>query len=164
MTIRVVLAVLEDDPIQVLSIRQSIKAVLPDAILRIEQDGQSFLENLDKQPLPDVVVLDINVPKISGLEALRIIREKAGTKDYPPIVMFSTDDSSATRLKAAALGATGFEVKPPLAKMGLVLKDIVERYAYQGAKPDRIEPLLESSSSNNNDADFGDLDDLLNSL
>ena len=129
--------------------------------MRIEQDGQTFLENLSIQPLPDIVVLDINVPKISGLEALKINREK-GYKEYPPIVMFSTDDSSATKLQAAALGATGFEVKPPLSKMGLTLKGIVERYAYKGEKPDHIDPLLESSKPI--DDDEIDLDDLLNDL
>jgi len=160
-TIRLVLAVLEDDPVQVLAIRQSVKAVLPDCVLRIEQDGQSFLENLDKLPLPDLVVLDINVPRISGLEALRIIREKSGVEGYPPIVMFSTDDSTKTRIEAAALGATGFAVKPPLSGMGLALKAIVEQYAFKGEKPSHIGPLLEASST---DSDFGSLDDLLNDL
>jgi len=164
MTIRLVMAILEDDRAQVLAIKQSIRAALPDCVLRMEEDGRSFLENLSNQPLPDLLILDLNVPVISGMEVLRKIRSRKDL-DWMPVIIFSTDDSSKTRLEAKMLGANGFEVKPPLAKMGVVLKGIVEQYSYRGTdKPDRIEPLMHSSNPVLGAGDWGGVDDLIDDL
>lgn len=163
-TIRVCMFVLEDDAVQVKAIQHSIKAVLPNCTLRLEENGRTFLQNLSNLPLPDILVLDLNVPIISGIEVLEKIRSRKDL-DWLPVVMFSTDDSSATRLKAMSLGATAFEQKPAsLLKMGTVLKEIVERYSYKGQKPDQIKPLMSSSLPPKPADGWNSVDDLLNDL
>jgi two-component system chemotaxis response regulator CheB len=70
---------------------------------------------------PDLVVLDVEMPELNGLETLREIR-----KDYPrlPVIMFSTltERGAATTLDALALGANDYVTKP--ANVGSVVAAI----------------------------------------
>jgi CheY-like chemotaxis protein len=160
---RLTLCILEDDPAQVLAIKQSVKLSIPDCTLRLEKDGKSFLRSLSLIPTPDLIVLDINVPVMSGTEVLKKIRSRDDLA-WLPIVMFSTDDSSSTRLNCLNAGANGFEVKPPILEMGKVLKAIVEKYGFKGDRPERIHPPLLQDSAPINRAEDWDMDDLFGDL
>jgi len=74
-------------------------------------DGRAAIEHVRRQE-PDVVLMDIRMPELNGIEATRVIREL----DEPPEVLilttFDTDDNAFDALEA---GAAGFLVKdtPP---------------------------------------------------
>jgi CheY-like chemotaxis protein len=61
-------------------------------------------------PVPDLVVLDLNLPKLSGFEVLARMRSADELKDMP-VVMFSSSTRSEDREKALALGAREFFTK-----------------------------------------------------
>ncbi|MEE9332835.1 MAG: response regulator [Granulosicoccaceae bacterium] len=77
---------------------------------RMARDGIEALSMLQQQ-LPDVLLLDIDMPRLNGLELLQHLRQL-----YPehrlPIVMISTRNGEAEREKARALGASHFIGKP----------------------------------------------------
>jgi CheY-like chemotaxis protein len=160
---RLTLCILEDDPAQVLAIKQSVKLSIPDCTLRLEKDGKSFLRSLSLIPTPDLIVLDINVPVMSGTEVLKKIRSRDDL-DWLPIVMFSTEDSSATRLSCMSAGANGFEAKPPILEMGKVLKMMVEKYGFKGDRPEQIYPPLLQESAPTAQTDDWNMDDLFGDL
>ena len=59
-----------------------------------------------------LILLDLSLPDMSGLEVLRAMRAPGGGHpDSPPVVMFSMDDDQATRDEAIQLGATDFATK-----------------------------------------------------
>jgi DNA-binding response OmpR family regulator len=60
---------------------------------------------------PDLVLMDINMPKLNGLGALDILR-MTQVADNLPIIITSSDGDKETILKAAQLGADDFIVKP----------------------------------------------------
>lgn len=70
-----------------------------------------FLE--DSKELPDIVLADINMPRINGLEALQIIRSKEELHCLP-FVIFTTSSSQEDKRKATELGADAFWTKPML--------------------------------------------------
>ena len=60
---------------------------------------------------PDLIVLDINMPEISGLDFLEFLRRRPEWKDLP-IVMLSTEAADVTVDEAMELGADGYVMKP----------------------------------------------------
>ena len=60
---------------------------------------------------PQLFILDINMPEVTGLDFLEFIRRRAEWKDIPAI-MLSTESQDATVDRARELGANGFVGKP----------------------------------------------------
>jgi DNA-binding response OmpR family regulator len=60
---------------------------------------------------PDLMILDINMPEVSGLDLLEFLRRRAEWKDMP-VVMLSTEAADVTVDKALRLGADGYVTKP----------------------------------------------------
>jgi two-component system response regulator MprA len=61
--------------------------------------------------LPDVVVLDVRLPELSGLEVARLLRESERTREIP-IVIVSAGDTAAVDAAVRATGYEGHLVKP----------------------------------------------------
>lgn len=68
-------------------------------------------EWLQRNTLPDVVFMDILMPKLDGYEGLKRMRENPETRNIP-VVMYSGDISEEARQKARDAGATGYLPKP----------------------------------------------------
>lgn len=62
-------------------------------------------------PLPRVVLLDLNLPKISGFEVLRLVRASERTRTVPVVVLSSSQEEKDLE-RAYALGANSYVVKP----------------------------------------------------
>ena len=61
---------------------------------------------------PDLVLLDLHMPYIDGIELVKDIRRRTSPDEYLPVVILSSDESPASRRRALAAGATDFLVKP----------------------------------------------------
>ena len=74
-------------------------------------DGSGALKALEGDPLPDLVLLDVMLPKMDGFEVLRRMRATARTKRLPVIMVtsFSRDKDAA---RGRELGANDYIVKP----------------------------------------------------
>ena len=73
--------------------------------------GSAAIEALSQQELPDIVLLDVMLPKIDGFEVLRSIRADARTRALPVVMVTSfTRDRDVAR--GRELGATDYIVKP----------------------------------------------------
>jgi DNA-binding NarL/FixJ family response regulator len=92
-------------------VRQGIKSLLEltDDIKVVAEagDGDEALEAI-KRERPDVVLLDVVMPKKSGLEVVLSLR---GDSRAPPIVLLTTFDDDATLLAAVKAGARGYLLK-----------------------------------------------------
>ncbi len=83
--------------------------------------GLAALERLREGPTPEVVLLDVRMPELDGMEALRRYRASGGTA---PVVMVSAFDEARTAVQALRLGATDYVTKP---FTGEVLRAVLER-------------------------------------
>src|SRR5574341_1012227 len=74
------------------------------------ETGQHALEMIEQEP-PDLVVLDVMLPQMSGLEALQIIRERYHTAELPVILLTALGDSKDV-VRGLELGANDYLGKP----------------------------------------------------
>jgi CheY-like chemotaxis protein len=96
-------------------------------------DGAAALEVLDevlagRHPRPDVVLLDLNMPKASGVDVLRRVKGDPELRTIP-VVVFSTSRSDVDVAVAYACGANAYVVKPlDLQRFMTVVRNIEEHW------------------------------------
>ncbi len=73
--------------------------------------GKGIYEGRDVRDLPAVIMLDLNLPKISGLEVLKAIRQNEITKLLPVVILSSSNEENDV-LKGYQLGANSYIRKP----------------------------------------------------
>jgi two-component system, chemotaxis family, response regulator Rcp1 len=113
--IRILVA--EDNPADVYLLREAISLEGGDVELLIVSDGEQALDYVQRigpfsgAGIPQLVVLDLNLPKSDGSDVLRCIRE---TPEYAgiPVVVLTSSDSPKDRQTIESLGANCFITKP----------------------------------------------------
>lgn len=109
-------------------------------------DGEEVLDYLlyrnkyakREKTVPAVVLLDIKMPGIDGIEVLKIIRS---TKEYKnlPVIMFTSSQMESDIRKSYAFGANGYVVKPiDFADFILAIKSIGYYWAIVNTSPYKI--------------------------
>jgi len=74
-------------------------------------NGKEALAKLEAGLKPDLIVTDINMPVMGGLELIRGVRAMAGMK-FVPILTLTTESDATKRSQGKLAGATGWIVKP----------------------------------------------------
>jgi two-component system chemotaxis response regulator CheY len=94
------------------TIRDMLMLTLADAGFDVLQavDGRDGLDVLDREQV-DVVITDINMPKMDGYEVIRHMRSNSAHKTTP-ILVLTTESEADKKSLARAAGATGWMVKP----------------------------------------------------
>ena len=119
-----------------------LQAFLEDAgyqnFLPISQPASAFQQLIDERP--DVVLLDINMPGVSGFDILSFMRSREELKFTPAIILTSSTDAE-TKMRALKLGATDFLAKPvDESELVLRLRNtlVAKRYLDQQTYYDRV--------------------------
>jgi len=102
----------EDNPADVYLIRQALEENGVKYTLEVAAHGGEMIEAVSKRGnAPDLVVLDLNLPRHDGLEILKLIRDN---QDYNgvPVVILTSSDSPRDRTAASLLGAACYIRKP----------------------------------------------------
>jgi two-component system chemotaxis response regulator CheY len=94
------------------SIRQMVGFTLRSAGYQVVEavDGADALEKLKAEAV-HLVITDLNMPNLDGIELVKTIRAGGGHK-FVPIVFLTTESQDAKKQQAKAAGATGWIVKP----------------------------------------------------
>jgi DNA-binding response OmpR family regulator len=103
----------EDDPDhELLTIRALKKSQIANEV-RVARDGEEAIDLLlgDNKVRPQVILLDLKLPKIDGLEVLRRIREADSTKMLPVVVLTSSDEERDV-VRSYQLGVNSYIRKP----------------------------------------------------
>jgi len=101
-----------DDSVAVRKVLQRLvrQAGLPVGNVWEAADGLEALKTLDANPV-DVLLTDINMPNMNGLELLRRLKSDPRLKQIP-VIIISTESGQSTVMEAVELGAAGFIRKP----------------------------------------------------
>lgn len=103
----------EDDQLDIIDIKRTLDKMNILFNMRIAKNGEEAIEMLEApdQPKPDFVLIDINMPKMDGLELLSIIRSREEWKNIK-CFMITTSSATTDKQQAEALGVSGYIIKP----------------------------------------------------
>ena len=95
------------------TIRTMLQCALADAGYTVVQafDGQDGLEQLDGGGVPDVIITDINMPRLDGFGFIEQVRKQPRFRGTP-ILVLTTENDDVRKDRARQAGATGWIVKP----------------------------------------------------
>ncbi len=111
---------IEDDPNDQILIRRAVKKanilnsvfVLGDGEKAIQYlSGEKDYSDRSKHPLPILIILDLKMPKVSGLDVIEYVKKQPLIKRIPIIVLTSSKDTSDIN-SAYDLGVNSYLVKP----------------------------------------------------
>jgi two-component system chemotaxis response regulator CheY len=74
-------------------------------------NGRDALNKLNSHPDTNLIILDINMPVMSGLEFLHYMKQETPFKDIP-VIIISTEGKEEDTLRGLEYGATGYITKP----------------------------------------------------
>lgn len=84
---------------------------LLDSNVEIFRDARSAAKQLLAGERPELIVLDINMPEVSGIDFLEFLRMRDGLKEIP-VVMLSSETTDVQVDEAMRIGANAFVFKP----------------------------------------------------
>lgn len=110
----------DDDPDDRLLFKDAIEEANVLNKVSFTQDGQDLMDYLlargdhqdrIEQPLPDIILLDLNMPRKDGREALKEIKENSALK-HIPIIVLTTSKEEEDIIRSYNLGANSYITKP----------------------------------------------------
>lgn len=104
----------EDDKLDVIDMQRTLtkmNILHKTSIARNGEEAVDYLNRIDHSERPDVVLLDINMPKMNGIEFLTYIRKRNEWKDLKVFIV-TTSDERIDRESTKKLGISGYIVKP----------------------------------------------------
>lgn len=126
----------EDNPGDVYLVREALNEAQLRYTLAVAADGEIALQHFERlvgapvPVLPDVVLLDLNLPKVEGDQVLQKMREHRLLSEIPVIIVTSSD-SPRDRSRLEALGATRYFRKPAnfvdFLSLGALVREVVNQ-------------------------------------
>ena len=123
---------IEDNPADVFLLKEALRAHAVRFSLRWFCDSEQAIVHIDgidsSQAPPDLILLDLHLPKIDGKEVLAHIRRNPWL-DRTPVAVLTSSDSPDDRRETARLGANCYIRKPPtldeFLRVGGIIKDLL---------------------------------------
>src|SRR5437660_8409386 len=124
--------IVEDDPSDVFLLKRAFTLAQVPATLHFVRDGQEAIDYLEgdaefqdrtEYPLPDLMLLDLKMPRLNGFDVLTWLRRQPGLKRLLVTILTSSDQAQDID-RAYNLGANSYLLKPHSSQQ---LADLVER-------------------------------------
>lgn len=105
--------VVEDDDVDVMTIRRALKEIKVDNPLVRQENGELAIEYLRDRnnPMPCIILLDLNMPVMSGIEFLEIIKSDESLRRIP-VVVLTTSKEQEDKVNSFNFSVAGYMAKP----------------------------------------------------
>lgn len=120
---------LEDDQIDIMGVKRAMKNLNIYNKLVVCANGEEGLISLNdvNQLRPALILLDINMPKMDGIEFLKIIKQDDHLKTIPVIILTSSDEQKDIK-QCYSLGINGYFIKPTSTGLFTKTLEIINMY------------------------------------
>ncbi len=103
---------IEDDEIELMKLNRTLNSLDLQHSIQDAKDGEIALDLLKKKnTLPDIILLDLNMPKMDGIEFLKILKSDESLKFIPTIIL-TTSNNRRDLLECFRIGIAGYVIKP----------------------------------------------------
>lgn len=103
---------IDDDMIEIIKLNRVISSFDLKHQIITANDGESALKILEqKNRIPNIILLDLSMPKINGIEFLSILKEKESLS-HLPVIILTTSSNNKDLLQCYKLGIAGYVIKP----------------------------------------------------
>jgi CheY-like chemotaxis protein len=103
---------IEDNLIEIMKMKRTISFLESKHVIHFANNGEEALEVLIRGEIcPDLILLDLNMPRINGIEFLLILKENENLKHIPTVIL-STSDNQKDLEACYKIGVSGYVVKP----------------------------------------------------
>src|SRR5579872_461687 len=137
---KIVALLVEDNRPDVLMVEEAIEMQGLSIELHVLDDGEKacdFFDGIDNHPevvKPEVLLLDLNLPKRTGKDVLACLRRSHACR-HIPVLIITSSDAAQEREELRKLGIAGYFRKPAsydeFMKIGLVLQRVLDEYKLQ---------------------------------
>jgi two-component system, response regulator len=133
--------VADDDTDDQFMLKEAFSSLNFDKEISTVENGEELLDYLNKRgkyantilPVPKLILLDLNMPKIDGRQCLKLIKEN---KEFCkiPIIIFSTSNNPEDIAQCYELGANSYIIKPYSYNELVEIIDIIKKYWFSIVK------------------------------
>jgi len=103
---------IEDDIIETMKLNRTISKIGLNYQITEAKNGEEAIAILKSgNHLPDIILLDLNMPRMSGTEFLKILKEDEELK-YLPTIVLTTSENRTDLLECYRIGVAGYIIKP----------------------------------------------------
>ena len=102
---------IEDDMIETMKLQRAISKFQSKHKIIEAKNGEEAFDILKGESLPDIILLDLNMPRMSGIEFLTKIKSDDKLK-YLPVIILTTSENRVDLLKCFEIGIAGYIIKP----------------------------------------------------
>ena len=103
---------IEDNLIEIMKMERTISLLDLNHTVNFANNGEEALDILeDKNNYPDLILLDLNMPKLSGIEFLTILKGNDNIKHMPTVIL-TTSDNKRDLEECYKIGVSGYILKP----------------------------------------------------
>lgn len=103
---------IEDDTIEIMKLERTIAKMATKHHIISCKNGEEALAHLESGgDLPDIILLDLNMPRMNGIEFLGILKANERLKFLPSVIL-TTSENRSDLLKCYELGIAGYIIKP----------------------------------------------------
>jgi CheY-like chemotaxis protein len=134
----------EDEPAHAEILKRNFETIPVANTLKHVSDGEAALEYLyrknsfsdpESSPRPNLILLDLRLPKVDGLQVLKTIKTDPALKNIP-VVVLSTSASESDVSMAYGIGANSYLVKPvDFRQFGVLLETLVSYWLVWNHRP-----------------------------
>jgi CheY-like chemotaxis protein len=103
----------EDDEVDLMSAKRALRDLHVINPFFHAKDGEEALEFLrnEKNPVPAIILLDLNMPRMNGFEFLKIVKKDEKLRRIPVIIL-TVSKAEVDKVQTYDLGAAGYMIKP----------------------------------------------------
>ena len=129
--------IVEDDKVDVMTIQRALKEIKVTNHLDTAGNGEEALQLLRdaKHEKPCVILLDLNMPKMNGVEFLKVAKQDLRLKTIP-VVVLTTSKEERDKVESFSLGIAGYMLKPVDYKQFVEVMKTIDMYWTLSQMPD----------------------------